>query len=860
MVIDFTDKRHFLVCLLVLICIGTAPASASDWYVSTSGDNTANGSISSPWRTITYAVEENASVQDGDIIHIAAGTYKEWNIPITKDLILIGEAEESTIVDGMETYTGEEGGVFNLNTVTVAFEALTIRNGSGLCGGGLVSVDSILTISDCCITDNIAATFGGGIGLAGGTLTISGGEITGNTAYDEFGVEPNDGYYGGGGICAFNAAVMISEATIAGNQEQIGGELLGGGGGISQRGGSLTLSDCALADNSADIGGGICLAGVTSMISGCTIEENSAHFTFDNLTSGGGGGVFLQGGSLALVNSTLRDNFAGQYGGGMHAADGMVTISESVILDNTIEYSQGGGISQVNGTLEIQGSTIENNTALTSGGGVRITNVDPLTLSGTLVAQNSAMNGGGVYQELGTAVVTDTILSGNSVSYSGGGVFQDRGTMTISNSTLDQNTAGRHGGGVFQKEDGTLTITGATITGNTAQYGGGGVHSNSTVTIYNCNLRNNYNFYRQYGSAILNTKVTESTNIIGGPFIGGNYWGSPSGDGYSDTCADVDGDGFGDVPYTVSGATDQYPLTTPVADFTVDRTSGTAPLMVRFTNTAFGHVTSFVWDFDDGYTDSTSSSSVYHTFTSAGTYTVSLNVTDGSGYSIKSRAITVRAPETDGGPSDTALAIATDLSAGNNTTLNLDPSHSAFYIIEVTVNGTVKEILITARDTGSPGSSIPPLNGRVYQFIEVKLYKTTDDTISSAEIKFTVPLSWLEEEGFDPADIVLFRWHNSEWQALSTTFVKEENKKAYFTATSPGFSLFAIVAVEQVVVDEGDTPVPTGEPTGETTTEPAPIDTSAPAASPTPAPTQSPLLWAPILALGGIFVLLRRWH
>jgi hypothetical protein len=37
-------------------------------------------------------------------------------------------------------------------------------------------------------------------------------------------------------------------------------------------------------------------------------------------------------------------------------------------------------------------------------------------------------------------------------------------------------------------------------------------------------------------------------------------------------------------------------------------------------------------------------------------------------------------------------------------------------------------------------------------------------------------------------------------------------------------------------------------------TEPAPAETAAP----TPEPTQSPLLWAPVAALGGMLLLLRR--
>lgn len=62
-----------------------------------------------------------------------------------------------------------------------------------------------------------------------------------------------------------------------------------------------------------------------------------------------------------------------------------------------------------------------------------------------------------------------------------------------------------------------------------------------------------------------NTTESVGTNIIGGPNTGGNYWTNSAGTGYSDTCNDVDSDGFCDDSYYVANEimNDYLPLTTP---------------------------------------------------------------------------------------------------------------------------------------------------------------------------------------------------------------------------------------------------------------------------------------------------------
>jgi PKD repeat protein len=76
-----------------------------------------------------------------------------------------------------------------------------------------------------------------------------------------------------------------------------------------------------------------------------------------------------------------------------------------------------------------------------------------------------------------------------------------------------------------------------------------------------------------------------------------------------------------------------------VADFAANKTSGTVPLTVAFTDASTGSPASWAWVFGDG-TTSTEKNPV-HKFTTAGTYTVTMTATNDGGSSSKSMTITV---------------------------------------------------------------------------------------------------------------------------------------------------------------------------------------------------------------------------
>jgi parallel beta-helix repeat protein len=87
-------------------------------------------------------------------------------------------------------------------------------------------------------------------------------------------------------------------------------------------------------------------------------------------------------------------------------------------------------------------------------------------------------------------------------------------------------------------------------------------------SIYNnyFNNANNIYFNDTNSSSSLNTTRTPGTNILGGPYLGGNFWATPDGDGFSQIQADSNEDGICDVAYTAGNGTIDY---LPLAGFGV---------------------------------------------------------------------------------------------------------------------------------------------------------------------------------------------------------------------------------------------------------------------------------------------------
>ncbi|MEN6342659.1 MAG: carbohydrate-binding protein [Methanospirillum sp.] len=137
------------------------------------------------------------------------------------------------------------------------------------------------------------------------------------------------------------------------------------------------------------------------------------------------------------------------------------------------------------------------------------------------------------------------------------GVYVEHSSAEIVGCHIENNA----GSGVRSSDRGSSDIHGNWIEGNGEGVGVGGDWGSSVRNNYFNNTDNGY--FGPVERGLLDYEKTAGRNIVGGPFLGGNFWASPNGTGFSQTHQDADHDGICDEPYVVNpeeGVTDSLPL------------------------------------------------------------------------------------------------------------------------------------------------------------------------------------------------------------------------------------------------------------------------------------------------------------
>ncbi len=467
-------KRQLATVVLwsIIICLGLGgtPVWGASYYVNPEGSNTNSGtSADSPWQTIGYALDQAVS---GDTLILSAGTFNEHGLTLTRDIHIVGQGPDATIIDGQ--YLNRVLSVAAMATVTI--EKVTIRNGQsptiGLDaqpGGGIYNAGAI-TLIQCRIADNRAghggqyqATpgpggHGGGIYAAGTSLTMIDCDVTGNAAGNGGqAMSGNNGGDGGGIFVAAGVALILSNSRVEGNAAGEGtaggsGSGSGGSGGGIRNLGTVTATNCVISGNRAGNGGG-----------------NAA-----STSPGGLGGGIYNGGTLTMTTSRIEGNAAGNGGSGVDGEMG----------------GNGGGIWN-NGTCTLSQTRIAGNFAGNGAYGI--------------LTNGNGGSAGGMFSS-GSTTLTACQITGNRVGVPGtntekpaaapgygGGLYLSNTIATLTNSTIGVNDGGRTGGVFAAGSSCHVTIRHSTIYGNRAEttVGGIGLSGGVVVTVSNSIVASN---------------------------------------------------------------------------------------------------------------------------------------------------------------------------------------------------------------------------------------------------------------------------------------------------------------------------------------------------------------------------------
>ena len=336
--------------------------------------------------------------------------------------------------------------------------------------------------------------------------------------------------------------------------------------------------------------------------------------------------------------------------------------------------------------------------------------------------------------------------------------------------------------------------------------------------IYNNNFNNTRNV-QFIDISTWNTTKTPGKNIVGGPYIGGNYWATPAEDGFSQTNSDANEDGFADVPYKLNEVNIDYlPLVAPaekpatalpVANSKTNTTSGNAPLSVLFTDLS-QDATSRSWDVNnDGIEDSNEASFV-HVYEVPGNYNVNLTVSNLNGTSSKTTTIDVERKSSGesssgvggGGSPEPARNVGTkELSQvfiTNGKAVKFGFTKNATCVVYVSFDakntvGKTTTIVEELKDKSALVSELPA--GEVYKFFNVWVGNSgfaTSKNIENPVICFKVEKSWIKAKKVGQTSITLNRYSDRKWEPVPTSFSGEDKEFLYFTSKVPAFSSFAI--------------------------------------------------------------------
>lgn len=402
---------------------------------------------------------------------------------------------------------------------------------------------------------------------------------------------------------------------------------------------------------------------------------------------------------------------------------GAMRIDKSTIQDNKGRYV-GGAISN-SGRLEINDSALIRNTAF-------------------VLAGDNYLTRGGALSNGGVAIITNTTISGNSADH--GGAISNRGanaSLQLNHVTLTDNVAKL--GAVLEADySSAATVTGSILsngsspncaTSNAALISSGG---------YNIDSGNSCGFAASGDQVMTDPHLSALGRFGGGMLTQAPLDGSPAIDAAGSSCPPSDqrgearpqdGNGDGVAACDIGAHERVYENRAPVADAGGPYVAFRGKYVTFDSSRSYDlnpDPLSYVWDFGDG--SSGTGEAPKHAYNQLGTFTATLNVTDGMVQSAPATTtVTVKnnPPVANAGP-DRGVAPGESIVTLDGTG-SMDPDGNIVAYSWRYVGGDKKHVTLRNKDTATPSFRAPKAREPYILQMEFELTVTDNDGATASD-------------------------------------------------------------------------------------------------------------------------------